>query len=613
MLTQRTIIAIVVFLSTAIAMAGGGPENVLLVVNPRSPASLAIANHYIQLREIPSSNVLFLPWDPHVEQTDIETFRKQILFPILRTIDERHLGQQIDYVVYSSDFPWGVNLLSDGRRFVEAMKQAARSATAASGEHAGQTPEKSPPGKFEWPKVLTLVGSLTGLTYLWQPVGAGHSGYLDLRSNTYMRTAVGPGTPDSTIAFRASREYDPHGKVVFTGGRRYLLSTMLGVTAGRGNTLPEVLSYLKRSAAADGSRPTGTIYFLQNGDIRSKVRHAEFPSAVRQLKAMGVNAEIIDGVVPPNRQDVQGAVVGIADFNWKASGSIIRPGAICEHFTSFGGIMSKGAGQTPLSEFLRYGAAAASGTVTEPYALAEKFPSPMIQVHYARGCSLAEAFYQSVHGPYQLLIVGDPLCRPWATIPQVSVSGVTAGTSVRGRLELKPSVEQAANSPSERPTARSADQSPQEAADHFELFVDGLRRAECPPGETLSLDTTGLPDGYHELRVVAVGPAPIESQGRQIIPVRFSNHGVQPATAQLAEEPPRTDKPVLVDVRAPGAVGIVLLGNGRLVGRVTGQQGQISIPANTLGAGPVRLQAVALGPGDVRTHSLAYPLDVTVQ
>ena len=66
--------------------------------------------------------------------------------------------------------------------------------------------------------------------------------------------------------------------------------------------------------------------------------------------------------------------------------------------------MSQGAGQTPLSEFLRFGAAGASGTVTEPYSPSPtKFPSPMIQVHYARGCTLAEAFYQSVSGPYQLL------------------------------------------------------------------------------------------------------------------------------------------------------------------------------------------------------------------
>ena len=53
-----------------------------------------------------------------------------------------------------------------------------------------------------------------------------------------------------------------------------------------------------------------------------------------------------------------------------------------------------------------------------------KFPLPSIQLHYVRGCSLAEAFYQSVSGPYQLLIVGDPLCQPWAVIPKITVAGV---------------------------------------------------------------------------------------------------------------------------------------------------------------------------------------------
>ncbi len=171
---------------------------------------------------------------------------------------------------------------------------------------------------------------------------------------------------------------------------------------------------------ADGTHPKETIYLVRNDDIRSKVRHDLFPDVVRELAKLGVAAEILEGTVPLNKDDVQGLVMGTADFDWKASGSTILPGAICEHFTSFGGVMTAGADQTPLSEFLRYGAAGASGTVTEPYAIPHKFPSPMIQVHYARGCTLAEAFYQSVHGPYQLLIVGDPLCRPWADIPQVS-------------------------------------------------------------------------------------------------------------------------------------------------------------------------------------------------
>ena len=49
-----------------------------------------------QLREIPAENVFYLPWDPKAGTTDIDTFRKQILMPILRMIEDRHLGDQID-------------------------------------------------------------------------------------------------------------------------------------------------------------------------------------------------------------------------------------------------------------------------------------------------------------------------------------------------------------------------------------------------------------------------------------------------------------------------------------------------------------------------------------
>ena len=226
--------------------------------------------------------------------------------------------------------------------------------------------------------------------------------------------------------------------------------------------------------------------------------------------------------------------MGTATFDWKASGSTILPGAICEHFTSFGGVMTPGSEQTPLSEFLRYGAAGSSGTVTEPYAVPFKFPSPMIQVHYARGCSLAEAFYQSVQGPYQLLIVGDPLCRPWADIPQVSVTGVQSGAVVHGEVRLRPAATVANG-----------------AIEAFVLAVDGRYAAQCPPQGTLLLDTTKLCDGYHELRVLAIGPPPIESQGRQIVPVRVDNRGRRIAAALLAPGPQPLGRPVTIGVRAP--------------------------------------------------------------
>ena len=45
------------------AFAGGGPENLFLVVNPRDHDSLTISNHYRHLSEIPASNIFYLDWD----------------------------------------------------------------------------------------------------------------------------------------------------------------------------------------------------------------------------------------------------------------------------------------------------------------------------------------------------------------------------------------------------------------------------------------------------------------------------------------------------------------------------------------------------------------------
>jgi hypothetical protein len=585
-------------------LAGGGPENVFLVVNPKSPASLCIANNYVKLRRIPPENMMFLPWNPTADKTNIEVFRKEILLPILRAIDQRHVGDQIDMVVYSSDFPTAVTLDADTAKFLadpnvdRYLEGLWRAIQPQADRSKGRPGEKQSADKIEWPPLLAPVGSINGLTYLWQPVIARRFDYIYLQSNRYMRLPIAEQRGAQTIAFRGNRQYGPRGEVVASGGQRYFLSMMLGVTSGRGNSLPEILDYLRRSADADGTHPKGTIYFVQNEDRRSKVRHDLYPAAKQELEKIGVKAEIIHGTVPLKKNDVQGAVMGFPTLDWKASGSTILPGAICDNFTSYGGVMSgRNDNQTPLSEFLRFGAAGSNGTVAEPMTVPNKFPTPMIQVHYARGCTLAEAYYQSVFGPYQLLIVGDPLCQPWADIPQVSVDGVKSAATVHGRLKLEPSIASAGNA----------------SAARFELFVDGMRITVCKPEGTLSLNTADLADGYHELRVVAIGPPPIESQGRQIIPVRLANHGRKIEASLVGDETQRADQPLTISVRSPGSIGVVALRGSTVLARVAGEEGKVEIPANTLGAGPVQIRVIGLGSGGATTNVVADPLEVTLK
>jgi hypothetical protein len=387
---------------------------------------------------------------------------------------------------------------------------------------------------------------------------------------------------------------------------------MLAVTAGRGNTVDEVLAYLRRSIEADATHPPGTIYFVKNRNIRSLVRQRAYPAVVDELEALGVAAEILVGTMPEDKADVQGVMMGTAKFDWKRSGSSIRPGAICDHLTSFGGVMRRDASQTSLAEFLRFGAAGSSGTVTEPYAIQEKFPFAMIQVHYARGCSLAEAFYQSVYGPYQLLIVGDPLCRPWARVPKVVLTNLEAGQEVSGTVKLRPRVDELP--PEDEGSAENEAGPGLKPIERFRIFIDGKLRAECAPGGTVTLDTTQLVDGYHEIRAAAIRSGLIQSQGHVIVGVKTANHGHRIEASCRPAATAGYEEKVVVSAKAAGAKRIVVLHNARLLGSIAGKEGELKLDASKLGAGPVELRVIALTEAEGKPAPLAVaePLALVV-
>jgi len=633
------------------ARAGGGPENVAVVVNAESWASLAVANEYLAVRRIPEGNVIYLAGIPSNLTVDVNQFRDLILRPVLDTLDRRGLIGQIDCIAYSADLPYSVRVQADvGQRNL----------------HTIFTPE----------------ASISGLTYLYELVLAKDSRYLSLDVNGYFRRRLGApeerrlppeqreqlgkasrllrdkkwaeaeellsklaaaypkssllqydlacclarrGKNDEAMAAlaraveagwfdvrHAQRDADLaslrgrpefkellekieatrfetqaplafHNSIGWSSagearpadrGMRYLLSTMLAMTSGRGNSVREAIDYLRRSAAADGTCPAGTIYYLRNDDVRCTTRLWGFTSAVEKLKAMGVRAEVVEGVLPKERRDVAGAMIGAAGFDWKSSASTILPGAICEHLTSFGGNMHDASGQTPLSELLRYGAAGASGTVTEPFAIQAKFPTPFLHVYYASGCSLAEAFYQSVHGPYQLLIVGDPLCRPWAKFPKVEIEGLSPGAIVKGPLRIRPKVQGVMK------------------IGRYEVFLDGRRVVVAPPAHEIEVPTASLSDGHHEIRLTAVVGDAIETQSNAIVPIVFDTGGLSMEVA-AAPKSVALDESIALRVKMPRAKRIVLLHNRREVASIAGPEGTLRVAASTLGLGPVRLRPIA--------------------
>ncbi|HZJ15920.1 MAG TPA: hypothetical protein VFD27_12785 [Chthoniobacteraceae bacterium] len=443
---------------------------------------------------------------------------------------------------------------------------------------------------------------------------AADTGWWEVRNAERDNDLVGlRGRPDFEKFLSRTRalKFDPQPAMAFRGaigwhvsgapmppdkGRRYLISTMLAYTSGRGNSVREAISSLRQSVAADGTRPKGTIYFMKNADVRSATREWGFEPAVAALTKLGVKAVIEQGALPQKRSDVAGTTVGAEGFAWITSGSRVLPGAICEHLTSCGGMLREGDGQTPLSEFIRYGAAAASGTVAEPFAIQAKFPTPFIHTYYAQGCSVGEAFYQSIAGPYQLLIVGDALASLWKRKMTVSADGLRAGMTLEGTVKINP---KATSGDGIEPTL-------------FELYVDGRRAFLVKKGAQFEWNTLSVPDGPHEVTILATGSDSVATQGRLIVPVVVRN-GEQALAVTWPEGKEFVwDKSFAVKASLPGATEIVIMQNVRPVARIKGDSGTVELDLRRLGQGPVRLIPMALREGEGTRQVVGKPFDLKI-
>jgi tetratricopeptide (TPR) repeat protein len=385
---------------------------------------------------------------------------------------------------------------------------------------------------------------------------------------------------------------------------RYYLSTMLAYTGIRGNSLPEVLDYLAAAAESDGSRPEGTVYLMENSNIRSQTRQPLFKATVGELARRGRKAEILskgknkgkdqqNGIVPINKGDVIGAVVGFTDYKWGASGSRLLPGAIAESLTSYGGDFNNGS-QTKLTEFLRHGAAGSSGAVEEPFALQEKFPVPLLHAYYADGCSLAESFYQSLVAPFQLIIVGDPLTRPFARLAEVKLNAPDPTRPWSGKVTIVPDVQ--------------AD--PTKGIRKVELWIDGQFVAEAPMGKPIYWDTRKAADGYHELRLVAIEESVIETRSAARFHINVANGKSRVQIDNVTRGVSYGDE-VVVFGKAVGADSVAIYSGYRKLGETTVRDGRwrLVIDSTDLGSGPVSLQARTSSNG---TFTQSAPVEIMV-
>lgn len=172
---------------------------------------------------------------------------------------------------------------------------------------------------------------------------------------------------------------------------------------------------IERGIAADGTAPNGTVYLVRTTDAARNVRAASY-SDLRSV--IPPKLRVVE-LTTPVTHDVSGAIAyftGAAQVEELTRIHFI-PGAIADHLTSTGGVLTAGT-QMPATAWLKQGATASYGNVSEPCNQPAKFPNIGVLLrHYGLGDTVLEAYWKSVAMPGQGLFIGEPLARPFEVSP----------------------------------------------------------------------------------------------------------------------------------------------------------------------------------------------------
>ncbi len=554
--TQRAAFMFAAVCWASAAMAGGGHE-LLLVVNPADENALRVASVYQQLRQVPDCNIVAI--EPpvlrrrHVVQLTQRQFAELYARPIEKHIADHGLTGQIRFIGMVGQ-PWRVH-------------------------HPGAT--------------ISMTQAVMEI-----PQIAADENYAGYTTGSALFDVPALGADEPIQAIRRDRSYTID---VTAPPRHYYVGGLIGYTGPLGMTADQAIAGLRRTAAADGTKLSGTIYFEANGDIRSTMREAQWPQAKAILDRLGVpwvENRNTPGSTPRDRTDVRGAVVGRASLELP-NGSIYLPGAWADHVTSFGGDFET-IGHTKAVEWLKLGVAATSGTVAEPRANPQRFPHTTIHGFVALGLTHGESFAKSVHSPVLLQFFGDLLARPYANLPTVTLpQGPQEQAVVAGPIELMA-------------TTLVAPGRPARAIRQQELYIDG-KLLQAHPGDTANfqVDTTRLSDGWHELRIVGISDDSIASAHTLVRHIVVSNNGrsISVAERHIVVEAAAVDVPVHVKAGDSQVTTVELRHLGRNVATYDATRQMVRLDATRLAFGPdnVLTPVAVFADG---THTRGQPLRV---
>jgi len=196
--------------------------------------------------------------------------------------------------------------------------------------------------------------------------------------------------------------------------------------------------------------------------------------------------------------------------------------------------------------------------------------------------TLGESYLRATeYVPFQALLYGDPLTRPFAHVPAVKVTDLPA-SPVRAAISLTVSAS------TTHATAGIAS---------FDLLVDGVRRSTATAvngSAELVVDPAPLGDGVHDLRVLAHDDSALGTTGRWIGTLLVDRHARTASVGASTRSGDLTTAfPFVLDAGGAEVVEIRLLQSSRVVASTSVSGSTVHVFGRTLGSGPSRLHAEA--------------------
>jgi len=367
--------------------AGGSGLNVVVVVNQNSTNSLQLGNYYCEKRGVPPQNLLRINWPGGKVTWSRTDFENVLRTPLNAMLTSRGLSNQIEYVVLSMDIPYRVG---DGGGIATLGTNSTTSAL-----FYGFKPDGC------------IVGCPAGFSSCTLPSGA---------ANAYAGSeGIFRQTPPTSAASNS------------------WLAMML-----TSSNLIQAKVLVDRGVASDFSQPTQTNWLVKTTDADRNIRYLTFDDAMFDCRVQGaarVQRAWANSLQPLGVQ--LGAQFALyAFYTLPSTPTLFSPGGLADSLTSFGGNIFDPFGHIHALDYLIAGATASYGTLVEPCAYLEKFPSPRNYLYQARGFTAAECYYQSLTNPYQGILVGEPLAAPFAKPGTGAWQGLPAGAVLAGTSNL---------------------------------------------------------------------------------------------------------------------------------------------------------------------------------